>query len=62
MSEGRRAVITVWEDGDTDIEFFPEVSNGMAFYEALGWIGFFAIAKANREREELDDEGQGERT
>lgn len=52
MSEGRRAVITVWEDGDTQIEFFPDNQNvTQGLHKFLAWVGFFAIAKANRERE-----------
>lgn len=58
MSEKRKAVITVWENGDADIEFFPEISNGQALYELLALIGFMAIVKASREREEMDCENR----
>lgn len=51
MSEERKAVITVWEDGNTQIEFFPDgQSRTRGLHELLGWAGFFAIVKALREQ------------
>ena len=54
MSGERKAVITIREDGDTQIEFFPDNQNvTQGLHKFLAWVGFFAIAKANREREEM---------
>lgn len=50
MNEERKAVITVTESGNVDIDFFPTVPTENEPYALLAMSGFLAMTRTRSER------------